>query len=75
MNFKNLEKCDILKNAKKSTVVKISSVWCSTRPVYHQLHLNLIKTSLKTIFLKKNHIFAFLTKKPWIERQLFLKDR
>ena len=47
----------------------------STRPVYYQLHLDLIKPSLKTIFLKKNHIFAFLTKKPWIERQLCLKDR
>ena len=28
MNFKNLEKCDILKMRKKSTFIKISSVWC-----------------------------------------------
>ena len=79
MNFKNLEKCAILKKMrKKSTLVKIPSGWCflkSTRPVYYQLHLHLIKTSLKTIFLKKNHIFAFLTKKTWIERQFFFSER
>ena len=77
IKFKNLEKCDILKYAQKSTLVNISSVWCflkSTRPINYQLHLNLIKTSLKTIFFKKNHIFAFLTKKTLIERQLILKD-
>ena len=27
MNLKNLEKCDILKNAQKSTLVKITSVF------------------------------------------------
>ena len=31
------------------------------KPVYYRLHLNFIKTSLKTIFLQNNHIFAFLT--------------
>ena len=56
MNFKNLEKNDILKNCVKNDFSQISSVWCflkSTRPVYYQVHLNLIKTSLKTIFLPK----------------------
>ena len=54
MNFKNLEKCDVLKNAKKSSLIKSSSVWCllkSARPVYCQLHFALLKTSLKTTFL------------------------
>ena len=63
---------------KKSTLVKISSVWC---------FLEVDKTSLLPTALKfdknftqnhfslKNHIFAFLTKKPWYERHLSLKDR
>ena len=45
MNFKNLEKCDILKMRKKSTLVKMSSVLCfleSARPVYYQMNLKLI---------------------------------
>ena len=46
---------------KKSTLVK-TFVRCflkSTRPVYYQLHLNLIKTSLKTIFLKNTYFCIF----------------
>ena len=75
-------KCDILKKCvKKSTLAKISSVWCflkSTRPVYYQLYLNLIKTiktSLKTIFLQKI-IFLHFNPKPvdW-KTFFFLKDR
>ena len=44
MNFKNLEKCDVLKNAQKSTLVKLTSVcfFKSARPDYYQLHFNLI---------------------------------
>ena len=41
------------KMCKISTLIKISSVWCFfklARPVYYQLHLNLIKTTLKTNF-------------------------
>ena len=64
---------------KKSILVKILSVWCflkSTRPVYYQLHLNLYKTSIKHFLQKciqKMHIYAFLTKKTWIGRHIFLK--
>ena len=65
--FQKSGKCDILKMRKmrkKSTLVKITSVWCclkSTRPVFYQLHLNLIKTSLKTIFLKEIIFLHFFT--------------
>ena len=49
MNFKNLEKCDILKMRKKSTLIKISSVWCFLKldgaAYYHRL-LNMINTTL-----------------------------
>ena len=61
---------------KKSAFIKISSVWCflkSTRPVYYKLNLNFdIKLQSKPFFFKK-HIFAFFTKTPLIERQLFWK--
>ena len=59
---------------KKSTLVKISSVWCFfklTRPVYYQLHLNMIKTSLKTIFLLKKSYFCIFNKK---KKKRGLKD-
>ena len=32
----------------------------SARPVYYQLHLNLIQNSLKTFFFKKAHFCIFL---------------
>ena len=66
MNFKNLEKCDILKMRKQSTLIKISSVWCLLkldRPVYYRRLLNLINTTLLTIFSPKKSIFAFFTQK------------
>ena len=71
MNFKNLEKRDILKMRKKSTLIKISSVWCFLKldiPVYYRRLLNLINTTLLTIFSPKKSIFAFLPKKLRIER-------
>ena len=38
------------------------------------MYLNLIENFNKNLFFfVKKHIFAFLTKKPWIERQLFWK--
>ena len=49
MNFKNLEKCDISKMCKKSTLIKISSVRCFfklDRPVYYHRLLNLINSAL-----------------------------
>ena len=46
MNFKNLEKCDILKKMRKNSIlVKMANVLSylkSARPVYYQQHLNLI---------------------------------
>ena len=71
MNFKNLEKCDILKMRKKSTLIKISSVWCFLkldRPVYYRRFLNLINATLLIIYSPKKSIFAFLPKKLRIER-------
>ena len=66
MNFNNLKKCDISKMRKKSILVKISSVWCflmSTRPVYYQLHLNLILYFTKNHFSSKMLIFCIFNKK------------
>ena len=65
-NFKNLEKSDILKNASKIYFSQncecLVCFFKLTRSVYYQLHLYLIKSSLKTIFLKKIY-FCILTKK------------
>ena len=61
MNFKNLEKRDILKMRKKSILIKISSVWCFLKlyiPVYYRRLLNLINTTLLTIFSPKKSMFA-----------------
>ena len=62
MNFKNLDKCDILKMRKQSTLIKVLSVSCllkSSRAVYYHVHLNLIKDKIETIFSLKKSIFAF----------------
>ena len=51
--FKNLEKCDILKIAKKSSKHKISIVRCfskTARPVCYHMHLSSIKPALKILF-------------------------
>ena len=62
---------------KKSTLVTIPSVWCflkSTGPVYYQLLLNLIKTSLKIIFLqKKSNFLHFQPKNRGLKDNFFWK--
>ena len=53
------------KMRKKSTLIKISSVWCVLkldRPVYYHRLLNLINTTLLTIFLQKSRFLHFYTK-------------
>ena len=63
MHLKNLEKYDILKMRKKSTLVKISSVWCwflcRLDQFITKCTLILYKTSLKTIFLQKSICLHF----------------
>ena len=62
MNFQNLKKCEIFKRRKKSTLVKIPSVWCflkSTRPAYYQLNLNDVKIQSKSFFFSKSMFLQF----------------
>ena len=61
MSFKNLEKCDILKMRKKSTAVKVSSVWLVFLSRQDKLHLKLIYNFNQNFFFQK-HGLACLTK-------------
>ena len=68
--FQKSRKIRYLKMRKQSTLIKISSVWCflkSARLVYYNMHLNLIKNKLETIFLKKKIDFCILTKKKTVD--------
>ena len=56
MNFKNYRKMYFSQNVKCLVFFK------SARPVYYQLHLNLIYNFTQNHFSSKKHIFAFLTK-------------
>ena len=59
---------------KKSTLIKISSVWCLLkldRPVYYHRFLNLINTTLDSIFFFKKVEFCILLKKLRIERNIY----
>ena len=66
MNFKNLEKkiekCNILKMRKNFNCLVFFK---SDRPVCNHINVNLIKTTLKTIFSLKKSIFAFLAQKTF----------
>ena len=66
MNFKNLKKFDILKNALKiffsqnfKCLVFFEIAWISLLPTELKFDIK-----LQSIFFSKKHIFAFLTKKP-----------
>ena len=79
MNFKNLEKCDILIMRKKiylskkfKCLVFFEVDWTSLLPLALKFDKNFTQNHF---FFKKNHIFAFLTKKTWIERQFFFSER
>ena len=64
---KKLKNATFLKMRKKSTIIKISIVWCffkSDRPVCNHLNVNFINT-LKTIFSSKSRFLHFLTPKIW----------